>query len=1267
MRVAPILKQTQSSEKLSDKQRPEFMWLTPFLFCFVPGLVARGQIRRERPWFLSSLQSALDAKGLRGLGPCIRRTMTLAVAGCASVVSGATDPVWSGTAFADRSGPRGTTLFTTMPATSTGIVTENNYAEPGSSKAGYKNPRIWADRYHEFEVGAVGTGVALGDYDGDDRPDVFVVSKTESCRLFRNLGGWKFEDVTERAGVGDKGDAALIWKQGATFADVNNDGRLDIYVCRFGAPNLLYVSQGGGTFREEAAARGLAVNDASVMGAFCDYDRDGWLDVYVQTNLLNGTDHPNGQRDFLYRNDGDGTFTNVTERAGIRGETQGHSATWWDYDEDGWPDLYVANDFGPPDTLYRNNRDGTFTDTLNDVVPHQPYSSMGADLGDVNNDGRIDFFVADMAATSRQKDQRGMAALRVQMQDQQDDASAAPQMVRNALYLNTGTGRMLEAAYLTGLAATDWTWAVRLEDLDNDGRLDLLVTNGMHREVHNTDQIQRLMMAETAADKLRIERSSPVLNEANLAYRNLGDMQFEEIGAAWGLNEKGVSFGAAFGDLDGDGDLDLIYTNYKKGVSVLRNDSDRGHRVSFALRGVHSNRFGIGATIKIETEAGVQVRQLVLARGVLSSSEPVLSFGLGADELIKRVTVTWPSGVIQVKENLLGDRNYTLTEPRGTDGAPLPSRVSPQFSEIAASAGLAWVRREARIDEASVQPLLPMRQNRRGPAVAVGDLNGDREDDLLLGGTSVDPAQMILANRNMTFASTVAALPAEPTLLNDGPVLVFDADGDGRQDLLITRAGVSLPAGATDYQPRLFLQDEKGGWRAAAERLPALPISVGAVAAADFDQDGRLDVWMGGRVTPGAYPFSPTSALLSNRGGQFEDVTDTLAPGMREVGMATSGLWSDVDGDGWLDLLVTLEWGGVKCFHNNRGRSFEDWSERLGFSAAGRGWWNSVAAADFNGDGRTDYVVGNVGLNTPYQADPAHPAGLWAGDFKGDGGTQLIEGIYEGDRLYPRRTRRELGAVVPSVLKRFPRNDAYARAPLEDVVGGDRLAAAEHFAATEFRSGVFLSDPGGSFRFEPLPRMAQVAPIQGLVAGDFTGDGHADIYAVHNSHAPVASVGRFDGGLGQLLRGDGHGNFTPVPWTESGLVVPGDAKALAVLDFDRDGWPDFFVSRNNSATLAFRNGGVPGQNSLRVVLRGVTGNETALGARVTVQLANGARQTSEVYAGGGYASQSSADCFFGFPDSNPPESVQVRWPGGETTSHSMSPPFTTVTLSVTSP
>ena len=1144
-----------------------------------------------------------------------------------------------------RSGPRSATLFVTLPPEQTGVRADNAYDDPA----------MWGRHYREFSLGAIGTGIAIGDYDGDGRPDIFVVSKTGPNHLFRNLGNFHFEDVTEHAGVGGPPfDGA--WKQGVAFADVNNDGRLDLYVCRFNAPNLLYINQGDGTFKEEAVARGLALNDASSMAAFCDYDRDGWLDVHVQTNLLDGERRPNGQRDHLFHNNRDGTFTDVTDAAGISGETQCHAATWWDYDEDGWPDLYVDNDFRDPDQLYHNNRDGTFTNVLSLVVPHTPHSSMGADLGDLNNDGHMDLLIADMATANRAKDHRGMAKLRDGLTEDEQHPHAAPQYMRNSLFLGTGGPRVLEAAYLAGLTATDWNWTVRLEDLDLDGRLDAYFTNGMVRELHGDDLVRRMVTKESMAERIRLVKASPVLAEQHLAFRNLGDLRFEDVSHSWGLDHVGVGFGAAFGDLDGDGDLDLVFASYDAPVTVCRNDADSNHAIIFDLHGTASNRFGIGATVRIETEAGRQMRTLTLQRGYLSTSEPMVHFGVGAATTIRKVTVEWPSGLQQEFANLAADRRYTVTEPAETPPpfSP-PPRGKTQFTEVSEKLQLDIVSREQPSKEFSQQPLLPFRLNRPGPAATLADFDGDGQDDLAVGGASGEATQLFSNLGDGQFLATSASVSAESNSVADGPILALDANADGTLDLLVTKAGVAAPAGSDAYQPRLLLNNGRGRFTpATVALLPPLPISASVAIAADFERSGRPGIFIGGRVVPGAYPQAPRSALLAWRSDHYADVTAELAPALAQRGMVAAALWSDVDGDGWIDLLVVYDWGPVVCYRNRAGKRFEDVSEKFGFSGAGNGWWRSIAAADFNGDGRLDYVVGNLGLNTRYHASVAEPAVMYAGVVLDGSAPQLVETQAVAGVYFPLRSREVLTKAFPSLARRFPTAESYASANLNDVFSPEVLAGAAKFTATEFSSGVFLSQAGGAeganagvtWRFTPLPRLAQLAPIHGLVAGDFDGDGRADVMAVGNSFAPTPETGHFDGAMGWLLRGDGHGGFAPVPPMESGFVVPGDARALAVTDLDQDGWPDLLVTRNNDRALCFQNHAPAGRHSFAVTLKGAPGNPTAIGALLTLTLTDGSAQTAELSAGSGYFSQSGARVFFGYADDSPPSRLRIRWPNG---------------------
>jgi len=1149
--------------------------------------------------------------------------------------------------FATPSVGNGTALFTRLDPTATGITVQNPYDDP----------EMWGSRYREFMGGAMGGGIAVGDFDNDGRVDVFVSTKTTPGRLYKNLGNWKFVDVTDAAGLGARTvpststlasllrghsneTPSVVWNQGAVFVDVNNDGYLDLYICRTGAPNLLYINQGNGTFKEEGAKRGLAIVDACSDAAFCDYDRDGWVDIYIQTNILDSLKHPQGQADHLFHNNGDGTFTEVTDKAGIRGETFGHSATWIDYNGDGWPDLYVANDFEAPDCFYRNNRDGTFTNVIDQLVPHMPYSSMGADMGDINNDGLPDLFVGDMATTTLALEKRGLTSTKANILGLPDSVGRAPQYMKNALFLNTGLGNFREGAAWAGVAATDWTWAVRLEDFDNDGWADLFVTNGMVREANNSDLLKRMMSAETDQERILVMKNSPIFSEAHLAFQNLQGTGFKNVSRAWGLDEVGVGLGCATADFDNDGDLDLMFLNYEGGVSVYRNDVVGQHRIQVRLHGVKSNRFGIGAVVRISTRTGQQMRYIIPTRGYASGSELVAHFGLGGETIVEKLTIEWPSGISQSFDKLAADRAYIIEEA-GT--APTRRQTeTPVF--VDASAHLGSVTTDVFVPDLPdrEQVFLPFRTDRRGPAVAVSDVNGDGHDDILIGGTTKTAAQLLLWREGRYEK---AASPYELDGVEDGPNLMIDANEDGSRDIIRTKASASAAQWPDAFLPVLYLNDGKGNF-ARADLLPHLPINAGAICAGDWHHDGHLGIFIGARSIPGKYPEMPESILMRWQDGRYVDATDAF-PILRNIGLVKSAVFCDVDLDGWPDLVVATEWGYVRYFHNDAGAGFSDWTEKSGFTRGGKGWWNSIVVADLNGDGRPDFAVGNLGLNSEYRADAAHPVKLYYGDFAGNGTKLIAEGVYDGERLYPKRTSDDLGGRIRRISQRYKTMNAYAEATMEDVFTAKRLAAAESFSADQFSSGVFLSQPDGTYHFDPLPRVAQIGPIQGMVAEDFDGDGNIDLCAVQNSDI---SVPHFDGGVGILLCGDGAGHFRPTEPRESGVDVTGNGRGLVVIDPSERGRTDLFVTRQGDHALLLEDQANKGpMYSIRLHQRAP--NADAIGARIKIKLTNGRALYRALTLGGGWWSQTSLAVPLALPTGVSIDIVEVTWPDGSTSSH----------------
>jgi hypothetical protein len=1175
-------------------------------------------------------------------------------------------------ALSKRSHGPSDTLFETLNATQTGIDFVQNEIPD--------NYRGFLSLFGGTEGGTPSGGVCVGDYNSDGRPDIYLTQPYGSMRLYRNAGDFRFEDVTEQAGLGTKD----ILGMGASWADINGDGHLDLYLCVDAKPNRLYVNQGDGTFREDAAAHGLNDNGPSIMMAFADYDLDGDLDGYLLTNrgptpkmppgkkpavtVQNGVpmiepkyaefynallrEHRSidvvdgGSFDHLYRNNGDGTFTDVSKSAGIAGNFMGLSATWWDYDNDGFPDLYVANDYFGPDQLYHNEGNGRFKDVTRTALPHTPWFSMGADYADINNDGLLDFMASDMSGSDHYKQKVGMG-------DMAKNAwflsyPTPRQYMRNALYLNTGTARFMEVAYLCGVDSTDWTWSPLFGDLDNDGWVDLFVSNGMLRDFTNSDLLLEVRSIKSQAEAKQFTRKTRPKRDINLAFRNRGDLRFEKVEKKWGLDRAAVSFGAALSDLDGDGDLDVIVNNFEESVSVYRNHS-RNSSIRVRLVGTKSNRHGIGARLELTSASGTQVRYLGLTHGYAGATDATLHFGTGTETQAERLTVYWPSGRTQIVENIQTDRLYTLTEPEQSHpNAKQPEKVAPLFAWSQKLRGA--IHRERIYDDFDRQPLLPNKLSQLGPGIACGDVDGDGDEDLYLGGAAGAVGRLYVRAADGTFTHTPQDAFRGAEASEDMAPLFFDADSDGDLDLFVVSGGVECAAGDKTLRDRLYLNSGQGVFSPAPpSALPALTDSGGVVAAADYDRDGDLDLFVGGRLIPGAYPQQPNSRILENRDGRFVDVTQARATGLMQKGMVTSAIWTDVNGDGWIDLMITYDWAAVGYWQNKEG-TFHEQSGAAGLDSL-KGWWNGIASADLDHDGDMDYVLTNVGLNTKYHASADHPQRLYYGQLDASGKRCILEAEFEGDRLLPVRGKSCSQNVMPFIKGDFPTFHDFASASLSDIYGEKRLQNALQLEVTTLESGVLLNDGSGHFKFAPLPRLAQAAPGFGLVLTDLNADGHTDVYMVQNFFGPQPETGRMDGGISLMLKGLGDGTFAPVETRRSGIILQGDSKALITTDLNRDGWPDLIATQNNGETYGFHHRQIKGKHILKVGLKGKPGNPTSVGARITLHLKDGSTQTAEVNAGGGYLSQSSADLFFGLGSSGQADKLVVRWPDGNETSH----------------
>ncbi|MEP4078371.1 FG-GAP-like repeat-containing protein [Haloferula sp.] len=1144
-----------------------------------------------------------------------------------------------------------------------------------------------------FNSAACG-GVVAADFTGNGKPELFFINGPGSNKLYREQSRFSYEDVTELSGISDLNR----WGNGAAAADIDNDGDLDIYLCNYDAPNELWINvtkpgSSHPTFEERAAEWGLDIVDASVMPAFADYDRDGLLDVYLLTHRLyreggrpksvemrlsddrksatvlgeearyyDFDGFENGQanfsevsrRDILLKNNGS-KFVDVSEAAGV-GQRPGfgNSVTWWDWNRDGYPDIFVGNDLYDPDFFYLNRGDGSFVEVLKKIAPSSAWTSMGAAVLDVDNNGWTELIMADMSATSHYKNKLFMGAMGSGLDLILKDPFGPRQLPRNAFYLNQGGPRLLEIGNMAGVSSTDWTWAVQAEDFDQDGWQDLFFANGMVRQFTHSD-LPSLGQGDLLIGKNVFDfyKEQPELREENLAFRNrgqLGELGFENVSAKWGLNQMSMSFGASAADLDRDGDLDLIVTNLEEPPFLYENTVAQGNSIQIQLRGKKSNKFGLGARVEIHTGEGSQTREIHTCGGYLSTDEAIAHFGIGEASKVDRVKVLWPSGAIQEVTDLEAGKIHTIDEPDNAPEEPTAfvaaDSPAPIFKGVAAPIG----HLETEFDDFEVQPLLPKSHTKLGPGVAWGDVTGDGLSELVYGGSKGNPTKEFRVHHATEFGFEFLPKTSEEVASDLATeamgVLLFDADGDGDQDLYIASGSVESEIDDPAYEDRLYVNDGAGKFTHAKGALPKIAESTFSVVTADYDRDGDLDLAVGGRIVPGEYPVAANSRVFRNDQGKFADVTRDLIPGFLGTGLVTSLLWTDCNHDGWIDLIAAHEWGPIKVFLNEKGKKFVDHTEKAGVGDL-LGWWQGIQGRDLNGDGFIDYVATNFGTNTIYHASPKKPELIFYGDMAGTGKSNIIEAKFEGEVCYPRRGYSCSSNAIPQLKNKIKTFEQFAVSSLDGLYPKERLDPSLRLECNTLETTALMNDGSGHFTPVRLPWMAQVSPSFGLALTDVDADGLTDLFLAQNFSQPQRETGPMNPGYSALLRGTGNEEepFEVMPVLASGILIPNDGRSVAVCDVNGDARPDLFVGVNSAHPSLFINRSESGK-AFSIRLKGGKGNPTGIGARVTVKAPGFSVQSAEIYGGGGYLSQSEPVLYFAAPESANTVPVTIRWSDG---------------------
>ncbi len=1067
---------------------------------------------------------------------------------------------------------------------------QNNtvFSKLSSSKTNisFSNYLIESESFNYFKYTSIyfGGGVAVGDINNDSLIDVFFIGNQVENKLYLNKGDLQFQDITKEAKI--SGDRR--WYTGVTMVDINNDGFLDVYCSVAGKDgnkkNQLFINNQDNTFSEKAEIYGLADKGNSIQATFFDADNDGDLDMYLANYPIA---HPSTsnmfykykmktvsdlESDKLYRND-DGKFTDVSEEAGVKNYSFSLGIVASDLNNDGWTDLYVSNDYSTPDFMYINNQDGTFREVIKKATNQTAFYGMGIDIADINNDGFMDVFQADMDSDNNRRQKSNMSSMNPLFFYETVMSGFHYQYMHNCLQLNSGfqengIPKFSNISRLTGTSSTDWSWAPLFADFNNDGFKDLFITNGTRREVNNKDFFNDLREGKHKGISL-VERTKKIPSEKidNFMFENINGYEFKKVNEDWGISHKGFSNGTVYADLDNDGDLELIVNNIDEEALVYENKSSKSKNyLKFKTSGSKLNKNGLGTKVQVYSNGKKQTQELTLTRGFQSSVAPELHFGLGNTSKVDSVKVIWNTKRQQVFKNVKTNQTIVLIYENAERCSEEKKKKTPKIFTTDVSLSTKIKHIENQYDDFKKQVLLPHKMSTLGPVIAVADVNNDGLEDIFLGGSYGNKANIYLQTVN-SFEITESNIFKEDEISEDSGALFFDVDNDGDKDLYVVSGGYELSEKSDYLKDRLYINNGKGSF-SKSSAIPQLNISGSKVYELDYNKDGKKDVLVLGRQVPGKYPAPTSSFILENNSTQtkiqFKNNTIKVAPKFQNLGMATCAVITDFNNDSWQDIIIVGEWMSIKVFQNNKG-VYEDVSAKLGLTNYTTGWWWSIAQADFDNDGDIDYMLGNNGLNYKYKATKEETFDIYMKDFDKNFKSDIVLGYYNKGKQYPVRGKQCSTEQIPEIKKKFKKYDTFSTATLEDVYGKENLEKALHYQVKSFAS-IYLENNNGNFIVHKLPIEAQLSSTHGIVVEDFDKDGNLDALIAGNLYESEVETPRNDAGYGLFLKGNGKGGFMPVYVTKSGFYTSGDVKDLKLI---KVGTQEYIMSAKNNDFLEF--------------------------------------------------------------------------------------------------